>query len=308
MARAGRHADRARSRCLTTVAVPFVLEPISVEEGLAVYHEGTGEPILLIPTPHACTSAPEIDKPLAKSLIEAGYEVLTFDPPGAFRSTRQASVSMDEMIECCMEALDRAGVRGPILVCGHSMAGVCALGLALERPDIARGLLLIGTTTGPGAAVKYGGMPWCWRPWSRSFWAFNIRGARLALGAGNLAVQKKLCAQIFKASYLNRRLAPAIDVTRADRGRPASPRARWAAKIRAIDYEPRLGELRLPVLVCAGRHDPQTTLAANQRVAAGIPGARIVIFERSGHYPFVEEAEVFSEVVREFRAGKSSTG
>jgi pimeloyl-ACP methyl ester carboxylesterase len=280
-----------------------MIEPIGVEGGLAVYHEGRGEPILLIPTPHACTTAPEIDKPLAKSLIDAGYEVVTFDPPGAFRSTRPASISMDEMIGCCGEALNRTGVPLPILVCGHSMASVCALGLALARPGIARGLLLIGTTTGPGAAVRYGGMPWCWRPWSPSFWAFTIRGARLALGVGNLAVQKRLCAQISSASYANRRLAQAVAVTRGDRGRPASPRARWAAKIRAIDYEPRLGELRLPVLICAGRLDPQTTAAANQRVAAGIPGARIVIFERSGHYPFVEEAKGFAEVVREFRVG-----
>jgi hypothetical protein len=28
-----------------------------------------------------------------------------------------------------------------------------------------------------------------------------------------------------------------------------------------------------------------------------------VIFERSGHYPFAEEAEGFAEVVREFRFG-----
>jgi pimeloyl-ACP methyl ester carboxylesterase len=279
-----------------------VVDPISVEGGLAVYRMGKGESILLIPTPHGCATAAEIDKPLAHSLIEAGFEVITFDPPGAFRSTRKPAVSMDEMIGCCEEALDRVGISEPIPVCGHSMASLCALGLALDRPAIVRALLLIGTTTGPGAAVRSGGMPWCWKPWTSRFWAFNIRGARLALGLGNLAVQKKLCAQVFVRSYMDRRLAPVTVVNKGDRSRPASPRARWATNVRGIDYEPRLDELRLQVVVCAGRHDPQTTLAANQRVATAIREAKLMVFENSGHYPFIEDSASFAEVLREFRA------
>ena len=285
-----------------------VTEPLSVVDGLAVYRHGRGTAVLLIPTPHACTTGPEIDKPLARSLVAAGFEVITFDPPGTFRSTRPPAVSMDEMLQCSAEALDRARTTTPIPVCGHSMASVCALGLALQAPHLVRALLLVGTTTGPRAAVRYGGMPWCWRPWSASFWAFNLRGARLALGLGNLAVQKRLCGQIMQASYVDDRLAPAIDVVAGDRSRAASPRARWAAKIRRIEYQSRLTEIRVPALVCAGRHDPQTTIVANERVASGIPGANLVIFERSGHYPFVEEAQEFRNVVQRFRARLAGDG
>jgi pimeloyl-ACP methyl ester carboxylesterase len=165
---------------------------------------------------------------------------------------------------------------------------------------LARGLLLIGTTTGPRAALRYGGMPRCWSPWSPSFWSFNVRGIRLALGIGNLAVQKKLCAQTVQASYVNKQLIPSVDVAASDHRLPASARAKWAARIASVDYEPKLAELRMPVLVCAGLHDPQTTLIANKRVVSGIPGARIVVFEHSGHYPFVEEVDKFARVVSAF--------
>jgi pimeloyl-ACP methyl ester carboxylesterase len=34
----------------------------------------------------------------------------------------------------------------------------------------------------------------------------------------------------------------------------------------------------------------------------GIPGSETVVFERSGHYPFVEEAEEFRDTVRRWLA------
>jgi proline iminopeptidase len=271
-----------------------------VNGGLAVYAEGSGQTLLLMPTPHACSVGPEIDKPLARLLIGAGFKVITFDPPGSFRSTRRPTVSVDEMVACSVEALKVARAEPPLPVFGHSMATVCAIGLALEKPSLVSALVLIGATTGPRAALRYGGMPFCWPPWSASFWTFNVRGFRLAMGIGNLAIQKRLCEQTMKASYMDRRLAPRLEVSASDRETPASPRAAWATKIRSIDFEPRLHELRIPVLVCAGRHDPQTTPLSNTRVASAIPNASIAWFEHSGHYPFVEEPEKFKGAIGEF--------
>jgi alpha-beta hydrolase superfamily lysophospholipase len=130
-----------------------VIPPIRIEQGLAVYADGTGDDILLIPTPHACTAGPEINKPLARLLVATGLRVITFDPPGAFRSTRQPSVSMDEMMQCSQEALRIADIGTPVMVCGHSMASVCAIGIALERPTIARGDInqSCGSSSGRGA-------------------------------------------------------------------------------------------------------------------------------------------------------------
>lgn len=272
---------------------------VTTENGLAVYMYGVGDPVLVMPTPHACTPGPEMTKPLAQLLIGLGRRVITFDPPGAFRSTRGPRVGMQEMIDCAAEAIDKANVRGALTVCGHSMASLCAIGFALSHPDRTSRLLLVGTMTGPRAALTFGGMPRCWNWRSVEFWAFVIRGLRLSFGIGNLRVQQQLCLQTMESSYYLRP-AKSAPPDPAARSMPASPRVVWARRIRDIDYSDRLKEIGVPTLVCAGRHDPQTTPRANQAVADGIPRARIVMFEQSGHYPFEEQRERFSEVVEHF--------
>ncbi|HEX6708688.1 MAG TPA: alpha/beta hydrolase [Rubrobacter sp.] len=58
--------------------------------------------------------------------------------------------------------------------------------------------------------------------------------------------------------------------------------------------------VRAPALVSAGRNDPQMPPSCLDELARGMPDARIVFFEKSGHYPFIEEPEAFWEAVRYF--------
>jgi pimeloyl-ACP methyl ester carboxylesterase len=51
-----------------------------------------------------------------------------------------------------------------------------------------------------------------------------------------------------------------------------------------------------------GRHDPQTPWPDNAAIAAALPAGRLEVFERSGHYPLVEEPEHFTAVVAAFRS------
>jgi proline iminopeptidase len=69
-----------------------------------------------------------------------------------------------------------------------------------------------------------------------------------------------------------------------------------------IEVEDRLGEITQPVLVLAGRHDRTCPVAGAEAIAAGIPRADLVVFERSAHMTFVEENERYLEVVRDFLA------
>src|SRR5919202_1354168 len=69
-----------------------------------------------------------------------------------------------------------------------------------------------------------------------------------------------------------------------------------------IDVEDRLGDVRHPVLVLAGRHDRTCSVEAAEVIARGIPDAELVVFERSGHMAFVEEPDAYSDAVRRFLA------
>src|SRR5258705_237062 len=61
----------------------------------------------------------------------------------------------------------------------------------------------------------------------------------------------------------------------------------------------RLAEIRVPTLILSGRHDWITPPAhGGERLQRGIPGSELVVFERSGHYPFIEEQPAFLSAVR----------
>lgn len=67
-----------------------------------------------------------------------------------------------------------------------------------------------------------------------------------------------------------------------------------------IEVEERLGRVTQPVLVLAGRYDRTCSVAASEAMAAGIPNARLVVFEKSAHMTFVEENEKYVTTVRAF--------
>jgi proline iminopeptidase len=64
------------------------------------------------------------------------------------------------------------------------------------------------------------------------------------------------------------------------------------------DLTDQLSRLRIPALVMHGRHDPIPVQSAEH--TANLLGARLEIFEQSGHVPYVEEFDRFVAVADEF--------
>lgn len=73
------------------------------------------------------------------------------------------------------------------------------------------------------------------------------------------------------------------------------------------DVRPRLGELHMPTLVIAGRHDRVCSLHQATIMQQGIPGALLALCEHSGHMPQMEESEHYVQVVRNFLVAGSSS-
>jgi 2-hydroxy-6-oxonona-2,4-dienedioate hydrolase len=61
-----------------------------------------------------------------------------------------------------------------------------------------------------------------------------------------------------------------------------------------------LGDIHLPTLVVWGKQDALLPLSSGERYAAGIPGARLVSFDKCGHIPAVEKTEGFVSEVTAF--------
>jgi proline iminopeptidase len=66
------------------------------------------------------------------------------------------------------------------------------------------------------------------------------------------------------------------------------------------DLKPQLPAVRCPTLVTVGRADWVTPVSSAETIASLIPGARLVIFERSGHSPQIEEFDKFQAIMRDF--------
>jgi pimeloyl-ACP methyl ester carboxylesterase len=237
---------------------------------------------------------------LADLLVAAGFSVVSFDPPGAYRSSRPMQGDMGEMLGCCGEALDVARVRVPVLVVGHSMGALCALGLAIERPGLVARLVLIGALSGFPAARRWG-IPHNWSPWrDQQWWQCMWLGTRQILGLGTLATYRRLANLTGRASVLDQALAEPFAVEPGDERRPQPARAIWLQTVRKVDYRHRLAQVKAPTLVLAGRHDPQTPMPCAHELVAGIARSRLTVFERSGHAPFIEEPEPFTREVTAF--------
>lgn len=68
----------------------------------------------------------------------------------------------------------------------------------------------------------------------------------------------------------------------------------------SLDVFPELGDVSIPTLVIVGRHDPLTPVRDQMAYADGIRTSSAVVFNNSGHFPFLEEPRLFTEVTREF--------
>ncbi len=76
--------------------------------------------------------------------------------------------------------------------------------------------------------------------------------------------------------------------------------AMFSNEFARYDLTERLGEIRVPTLIAVGRHDWITPPEAAELLAERIPNARLVVFERSGHSPQLEENVAFVDAVRAF--------
>jgi Predicted hydrolases or acyltransferases (alpha/beta hydrolase superfamily) len=61
-----------------------------------------------------------------------------------------------------------------------------------------------------------------------------------------------------------------------------------------------LGSIKVPVLIASGRHDWICPVAIAERLHSGIPDSRLVIFEDSGHFPWIEERQRFQDELLRF--------
>jgi proline iminopeptidase len=284
------------------------MTPTAIINNLAVYKIGTGDPLFLMPYPHAATFISIADDPLTRVLLKTGRSVITFDPPGAWHSAREAVVNMQEMLDCARETLDHFAVTEPVDLVSHSMGSFCALAFALKYQNRIKRLVLAGCTTGWRSLMKHG-VHKTWKWWKdREFWQSRFWGTRVYLGLNNLKNYNRLNNIVSEASFVDKSHVRLFPFERDDHKKPVPVRGRWLEKVWRYDYRKEVHALTMPVLICTGIKDPQTPPVMSRELQDRIMNSRLVLFENSGHFPFVEEEARFLEVVGGFLQNGQSYG
>lgn len=222
---------------------------------------------------------------LAPRLRSIGFRTVAVDLRGHGDSSvgwpDYGSVAAGHDLVALIEHLD----AGPALVIGNSFGAAPAVWAAAERPDLVRGLVLIGpfVRDHPTPAlqrlllrVALGG-PWKVRAWDAYYDSLYKAGRPDDHARHRQAIRTSL-AQPGRFEALRGM------VFRSD-----------------AEIEPRLGEISVPVLVTMGSADPDFPDPSEEaRVIAETTGGTVAMIEEAGHYPHLERPEATFGAIANF--------
>jgi pimeloyl-ACP methyl ester carboxylesterase len=253
---------------------------ISTSTGTVAYDShGTGDPIVLLPS----GGHPHHDYDEVRELLPDGFRSIAIDWPGHGESPAgSAPATEPRLAETVEELLDSLTPGGAVLV-GNSVGGNVAARLAIRRPELVKGLMIIDGGGFEGVS-----------PFGRVFCALMSRpwfARRVYPLFSRVYMRPRTAAD-------RRARADAIATTRTVTGLTAVTDI-WRS-FRLPEHDPRAeaGKIRAPTVLIWGRHDPVLPLRAAETARDLIPGSRLVVMD-SGHAPHTTvPGEVAAELTR----------
>ena len=241
---------------------------------------GAGAPVLLI---HGASSHIGTWRPTIVPLLKDKYLVAAYDRPGMGYTTDRPAGSDTLEIQAKVAAgvIEQLGLKKPIVV-AHSWGGAVALRLALDRPDLVGGLVLIA----PVAYEWPGGVDW-YNYWSAnpiSGWLFNNLVAQPFAGASvKSGMEGAFAPSIPPDGWMEK-----AEVSLA--ARPGSLRANGedlvAAKREVSAQQARYPQIEIPVAILVGDGDRVVSPSIHAlKLAQVLPNARIDVVQGAGHLP-----------------------
>jgi 3-oxoadipate enol-lactonase len=257
-----------------------------------------GRPLLLV---HGFTGAKEDFRDAVDPLADEGFWVVAPDLRGHGASSQPAGEGAyllerfaDDLVALMAElGWERADVLG------HSMGGMVAQVLVLERPDLVGRLVLMDTCSGPVAGMDAGimqmGIDLCRADGLDAVLAVSKMGDA---ALDSPAHQRMLTEVPGWAEFEDAKfLACAPDM--------------WSSVVaQLITMEDRIDGLRAvgsPTLVVVGDQD-RSFLGASSDLARAIPGASLVVVPDAGHSPQFENPDSWYDAVSAFLGSATPVG
>jgi non-heme chloroperoxidase len=162
------------------------------------------------------------------------------------------------------------------VIAGHSMGSAVALRFAIDHPERARSVVLIGAAASLRAT-----------PEARAYWDGELAKLTDPIPRDFL---RSFVEQSFVKSVPREPVEAMIDESAKVPLRVwrAVFEARWRAE---GDYAAELPAIRTPTLILWGDRDPRYPRSEQDALLAEIQGSRLAVFEGAGHMLHVEEPE-----------------
>jgi proline iminopeptidase len=278
-------------------------------DGMRLWYEseGTGQALVLIPAGPGVSHSyfhPHLS-PLANS-----QRVIYYDAFGTGKSDRaqgSQTYTFARDVEN-LEGLRRALGLGKIDILGHSYGGMVAQAYALRYPESVRRLILADASWGGAMSQAH-----------RHNALFELRNQYPETYERVIKIHAQgfhTCSREYEDAYeaprgfllfynnsafqeLIRTAEPPdskvlCGIEGDDYDFVAGP------EMAKLDFRARLKDLQMPMLILSGRFDRGMLPRYAVQFKTYAPEAQFVMFEKSGHFPFVEEPEQFLRVVEDF--------
>lgn len=235
---------------------------------------GEGHPIVLL----ASGAHDHHDYDELRALLPAGYRSIALDWPGHGQSPLgEGPASAMRFADVAEEVVEQLAPEGAVVV-GNSVGGFSAARLAIRRPELVKGLVIVdgGGFAGRPLQIRL----FCAlmsRPWflKRIYPSFAARYMRAQTDADRRA------------------LATGVATTRDDPGLRAVTGLWRSFSSPEHDLRAEAAKISAPTLLIWGRRDPVIPLRIGVEMAAAIPGARLEVLE-TGHVPHTSDPEGFA--------------
>ncbi|HEV3046058.1 MAG TPA: alpha/beta hydrolase [Solirubrobacteraceae bacterium] len=232
--------------------------------------EGEAKLVLLASGAHERRDYDEL-----RALIPPRFRTIAVDWPAHGESPAGSLTgSAMHLADVAEQAVARLAPEGAVVL-GNSVGGFAAARLAIRRPELVRGLVIVD---GGGFA----GRP----PHERAFcWLMSHPGFLRAIYPAFSALYMRA-----RADADRRARRAAIATTRTEAGARAVGELWRSFASPEHDLRAEASAISAPTLVVWGRRDPVISPRVGRRVAATIPGARLVVID-SGHLPHTSDPE-----------------
>ncbi len=252
------------------------------EQGIVHYETlGRGRPVLLL---HGWLGSWALWRQTIE-VLSKDFRTYALDFFGFGESIdRTEDFSVDNFVQLVNQFMDRLGiVKAPLI--GHSMGGTVSLGASIRYPEKIVKTVVIGSPIQGNSLnllLKVSG----YKGTASVFWTFPSL-MRLFIGTylRFTAQDGKRVSQMVMADFDKITVNSFFESI---------------GTLRDTDLRPRLGELRMPVMGIYGKRDIIVSPNQSKVLQQYAPNSKIAWFEKSGHFPMIDEFERFHETLRDF--------